>query len=610
MRFGPFEVDLRSRELRKSGMKLRLPGQPFQVLVVLLEHSGDVVTREALRSMVWPGNSFGDIDHALNKAIARLREVLGDCTDTPRFVETLPRLGYRFIGPVENIAEIPREVVPNEIPPRDGAISHAGRSRQLLFGLALLLAASGVLFVIGSRVKSPRHAAIHSLAILPFENLSGDPAQDYLADGMTDEVIAIVSRSSGLRVISRTSVMPYRKMQRSLPEIARELGVDAILQGSARRDGSRIHATAQLISVNTGKQVWAESYDRNSKDIGSLQNELAQAVVEQTGVTVLAASSPRKSVSPEAYDAYMLGKYYAASGKSEKARECFRTAIELQPDYAAPWSGLSRYYGGIGVVGRVRSDEVRSLQEATARKALELDDSLPEAHNDMAALYYFFKWDWPRADRESARAIELNPSYAEGHHIRGYVLQTLNHPEEALREQKLAMALDPLPRPDVMVVAFIQARQFDAAVKDAQLRVEAQPESANRHGALAAALWFKGMEKEAAEELETSLRLNGDKDSALMVHRAFARGGYRAVLESQLKQLKKDASERYVSPMEFANIYGDLKRKDEALSYLEAAYQERSPKLVHIQHNPHLYLLHAEPRYQAIVKKMGLRQVD
>jgi TolB-like protein/DNA-binding winged helix-turn-helix (wHTH) protein len=601
IRFGPFEADLRSKELRKSGLKLRVQGQPFQVLLVLLRRSGEVVTREELRSAVWPESSYGDVDHALNKAIAHLRDVLGDSAGTPRFVETLPRVGYRFIAAVTAISEEPDPAAPQS----QLALSSRKGWRILLYSAAAL-AAVGVLLATISWRRPPRTASIRTLAVLPFENLSSDQGQDYFVDGLTDELITTLAQTSGLRVTARTSVLQYKKAHRPIGEIARELGVEGILEGAVSRNGNRIHVNARLMNATTGTNLWAQSYDRDAGDVDALQNELAQAVVAQAGSSQSAVSKPRRPINPAAHDAYFLGKYYATAGEAKKGRESFQKAIELQPDYAEPWAGLAHYYGGIGVAGVVNPEEVRGQFEATARKALELDDSLAEAHNMMAALYYFYKWDWQQAERESARAIELNPSYAEAHHIHGYVLQSLNRPDEALREQKIAVELDPLPRQWLMIVSFFQTRQFDAALKDAKMRVEVRPKSGGLHGLLSAAFWFKGMEKEAAEELETSMRLDGDPESALAVHRAFARGGYKAVLEYHLGELRKDAAHGYVSPFLLAEACSDLKRKDEALSYLEAAYQERSPKLVHIQSTPRFDFLHSEPRYQAIVRKMGL----
>ncbi len=283
--------------------------------------------------------------------------------------------------------------------------------------------------------------------MLPLENLSGDPAQDYFADGMTDELITILAKNSGLRVISRTSAMQYKKAHRPLPDIARELGVDGILEGSVGRFGGRVHVNVQLVHAPSDTHVWAESYDRDLSDVSALQNELARTIARQVGLTVSVSASPQRRISPEAHDAYLLGRYYWFAEDYKKSGQYFQKAIDLQPDYAAAWSGLADYYGAIAVTGQARPEAVMPQAEEAARRAVALDDSLPEAHNSLAAIYLFYRWDWERAERESARTVELNPNFAEGHHLRGYVLQTLNRTDEALQEQKKAMELDPFARP-------------------------------------------------------------------------------------------------------------------------------------------------------------------
>lgn len=603
--FGSFEVDLRSKELRKCGVKLRLQGQPLQVLLILLEHNNEVVTREELRSAVWPRNSFGDVDHALNKAVGHLREVLSDSPETPRFIETLPRIGYRFVGQVEWIAEKPAEPRRDVLPSGPHITQHWSTKKSARLWFAILVAIGLLLAGTWWKFQS-RQPPIRSLAVLPFENLSSDPGQEYFVDGVTDELITKLAKNPALQVTSRTSVMHYKKDHPSLGEIAKELRVDAILEGSVSRNGNRVHVTAQLIHASTDTHLWAESYDRDLKDISYLQSELAQTIAKQVGLNASPDPKREKWINPAAHDAYLLGRYYWFGGPLEKSREYFQEAIDIQPDYAEAWSGLAHYYGSIGSRGTGPRSSIIAQVEAAARKSVELDDSLPEAHNAMAGLYYFYEWDWERAERESARTIELNPSYAEGHHLRGYILQTLNRTDEALQEQKRSMELDPYARPWLMVRALIHARQFDAALKDARKRSEHDPDNASAHEVLSNAYWLKGMEQEASSELEQSLTLGGKKDAAARVHNAFQRGGFRAVLELQLNELKQSAKNRYVSPMDFAELYGCLHRKDETLRYLEASYRERSPQLVHIQSNPIFDFVHSEPRYQTIVKNMGL----
>jgi len=286
--------------------------------------------------------------------------------------------------------------------------------------------------------------------------------------------------------------MQYKKAQRPVRDIARELGVDGILEGSVGRSGGRVHVNTQLIYAPSDTHIWAESYDRDLQDVGSLQTELAQTIARQVGLRVSAPASPQRRISPEAHDAYLMGRYYWFAGNYEKSRESFQKAISLQGDYAAAWSGLADSYLATGLMGGgARREAVAAPGEEAARKAVVLDDSLAEAHNTMAAYYFFYLWDWAHAEQESARALELNPGFAEGHHVRAYVLQALNRTDEALQEEKKAMELDPFARPCELTRALIHARRFDAALNEARLRAEAQPDNSCTHGYFSDAYWSR-----------------------------------------------------------------------------------------------------------------------
>ena len=641
IKFDEFALDCDRYELLCAGDPIKLEKLPMELLILLVEKGGHLVTRQEIVERLWGPGVFLDTEHGINTAIRKIRQVLRDNPEQSRFVQTVTGKGYRFIAATSAISsrngngsvawtgsastQIAQSDTDQKNPDRDIA-DHAlptasttepargfgmvWRSASLLLVAAMATAA----LVVGLNVGDVRsrlfartaQSRIHSLAVLPLENLSGDPAQDYFADGMTDELITMLARNSGLRVISRTSVMQYKKAHKPLPDIARELGVDGILEGSVGRSGGRVHVNVQLVYAPGDTHVWAESYDRDLSDVSALQNELARTIARQVGSTVSASASPQRRINPEAHDAYLLGRYYWFAEDYKKSRQYFQKAIDLQPDYAAAWAGFADSYIASAASGEARSSTVMPQGEEAARKAVALDDSLAEAHNSLAAAYLFYRWDWKRAERESARAVELNPGLAEGHHLRGYVLQVLNRTDESLQEQKKAMELDPFARPWVLVLALLDARQFDAALNEARLRSEAHRGDPELHGFLFAAYWHKGMEKEAAQELETSLQLEGQKELALAVHRAFERGGMNAVWEWQLSNLKKRSAKTYVSPLHFAGLYACLKRKEEALHYLEEAYQERAPRVVFIPNNGNFDFLHSEPRYQAIVKKMGL----
>ena len=629
--FGPYALDLRSGELRKFGTKVKMGEQAFQILCLLLERPGEMVTREELRARLWADDTFVDFDHGLNSAIQRLRDCLSDSAEKPRWIETVPRRGYRFVGQLEwSDGSASSEILPQtsgESQNRNsdgegeaqasGSVGiseglervkgHGGRIALLVVAaLFLFLVAIPLVRRIQGRSSARQALLIRSLAVLPLENLSGDPAQEYFADGMTDEVITMLAKNPSLRVISRTSVMQYKKVHRPLREIAQELGVDGILEGSVGRSGKQVHVTAQLIHAASDTHVWAESFDRDLSDVGSLQNELAQTIAKQVGATTSASGRPERRINPEAHDAYLLGKYYWFAHEYKKSRGYFQKAIDLQPDYAAAWSGLADYYIASAVAGEYPPEAVMPQGETAARKALELDDSLAEAHTAMAADYYFNRWDWPAAERESARAVDLNPGFAQAHRLRSYVLGSLNRTDEALQEQKKGMGLDPFATPHGLVAALIGARQFDAAVNEARLRLEAQPDSADLHDMLSQAYFYKGLEKEAEQENERALQLAGEKDLLAEHVQVYRRGGFRAVITWRIEVLKRRAAKQYVSPTNFADTYAQLGHREEAIRYLEESYRERSPDLVFVQNDPNFDFVHSDPRYRAIVNKMGL----
>ena len=628
--FGPYTLDLRSGELQKGGYRIKMGEQSFTILSMLLEKPGEMVTREELRAELWADDTFVDFDHGVNSAMQRVRDCLSDSAGKPRWVETVPRRGYRFVGQVEwsdEGSESEASTLDPEATRQAGlearVFNGTGRAdshldprpwpprRRLVFGLGLALALVALAALpairwIQQSQSKKRAERIRSIAVLPLENFSGDPSQEFFADGMTDELITMLAKNPALRITSRTSVMQYKHAHRPLPEIARELGVDGILEGSVGRTGNRVHVTAQLIHGPSDTHVWADSYDRDLSDIGSLQGELARAIAQQVGVTKAVFGQPEKSIRPEAHDAYLLGRYSWFAFETEKSQQYFQKAIDLQPDYAAAWSGLGDSLTLKAVLGEAVPSAVMPQAESSVRKALELDSSLAEAHNAMAAIDLFFSWNPSAAEEESVRAIELNPGLAEPHHLRAKILNVLNRTEEAVQEQRKAMELDPFARSWGMARAFLGARQYDAALQDARARSDSQPNNPDLHWMLCLGYRFKGMEKESVEEWKRALELQAQPALADALRRAFQSGGYRGALAWDLSLLKDRSKNGYVSPMEFAHAYAQLGRNDEAFRSLDAAYREHATGLVEIQFSPELDGLHGDPRYRALIKKIGL----
>jgi TolB-like protein/DNA-binding winged helix-turn-helix (wHTH) protein len=614
-RFGPYELDIRSGEVRKFGIRLKLGEQPLRILILLMENPGELVTREELRARLWSHDTFVDFDHSLNSAVQRLRAALSDIADKARWIETVPRRGYRFVGAVEwsqpNGSSPATESIstsqPAEHPLPEPPAQAMPPSRFLGWRsvgavLVLLLAAATIVKIVqGERTRSAA-APIRSLAVLPLENLSGDPSQEYFADGMTDELITALAKNHALRIVSRTSAMQYKGVRRPVRDIARDLGVDGILEGSITRSASRVHLTVQLIHARSDTHIWAESYDRDLSAAFSLPSELSQTIAKEVRLAV-SSPAPQPHINAEAHDAYLHGRYYWFSDHSAPSLEYFEKAIQLQPDYAA-WSGLSDYYGGSAVGGQLDPQKVRSKWEAAARKAVELDDSLDEAHNSLAALYFFGDWDCAHADAESQRAIALDPNYAEAHHLRSYILMAMNRPGEAVQEQKRGTEADPFQRPWALGFTYYRVRQFDAAITELRLRADASPRDGGTRFILSDAYWSKGMFKEAAQEMEQGFLTDGDRASADAVAHAFQHGGSQAVAEWRWQNTKTAARQGYASPWWMALDCARARHKEETLKLLEVAYREHSPRLIFLQNEPLFDFLHSDTRYQSLAKKL------
>jgi TolB-like protein/lipoprotein NlpI len=438
--------------------------------------------------------------------------------------------------------------------------------------------------------------------VIPLANLSGDPAQEYFADGMTDELITVLAKNRSLRIVSRTSAMQYKGVNRPVRDIARELGVDGILEGSVSRAGNRVHTTVQLIYAPTDTHIWAESYDRDLSEVIFLPEELSQTIAKEVKAAV-SPPTPRHSISPEAHDAYLQGLYFWYRGDFDHSQQYFQKAIELQPDYAAAWAGLGDSYG-VRAGGDTPPQAAFAKNEEYSRKALELDDSVAEAHNSMAALYFFHAWDWNRAEAEARRAIELNPNLAAAHHLRCYILFALNRNAEALQEQKQATEIDPFAQPWHLGRAYLYLRQYDAAINELSARAAVQKEDGIEF-ILSDAYRFEGMNKEAAQHLELAFLAEDDQHSAEAVRRGFDQGGYRAVAEWLLRRDQDKARKEYVSPFALALDYARLERKDDTLHFLDGAFQERNPAMAFLQKYPDFDFLHSDPRYQTLEKKMG-----
>jgi TolB-like protein/DNA-binding winged helix-turn-helix (wHTH) protein len=622
--FGDFRLDCGKFELCRKGRRLKLERKPLELLVLLVTKHGQVVTRNEIAQCLWEREVFVDIEHGINTAIRKIRQVLGDSSDLPRFVQTISGSGYRFIAPVTAVEpEEPTQPSGDavELPPVPPEISAtpfippATKPHHRFWVVTALcfcvLAAISTL-TLGPHPLAARflerdpHAAIASLAVLPLANLSGDPNEEYFADGMTDELTTMLAKDSTLRIVSRTSAMQFKDAHRSLPEIARALNVDAILEGSISRSSSQVHMTLQLVRGDTDSHLWAESYDRGADDVAALPDDAARVIAARLNSATLAHANARY-IKPEAHDAYLRGHYDWVVGRNEDAGRYYQRAVDIQPDYALGWTGLADYYA-MGALGGV-VDPLQALPqaEAAARKAVELDDSLPRAHATLGGMIFFNHGDGVQALNELTRATALDPHDGEDFHLHARILCALGRYDEAIAVQKQSTAINPIEHPGAMAEIYRCTRQFDAAISDGEMRLKDFPVAADILGELADGYHWKGMDKEAVEMLARQISAKGDLALSAAVRRAFETGGYAAVVRCRLAAVEKRARTARVSTFALADLHGRLNEHDETLALFEQGVNERDPLLLLLaQSDPAFDFLHADPRYRSLIQKMGL----
>ena len=636
LRFGVFELDRRSGELRKQGVRVRVQEQPLRVLEALLAEPGEPVTREALRQRLWPDDTFVDFDNGLNRAINRLRAALGDEADNPRFIETLERRGYRFIAPV-GLVDMPSSPAPAPAPETTPSAPETttpptGRGRGRNVWLAGALAAAALLAVLIAftpvlrrSADTPDHPRIRSLAVLPLANLTGDPAQEYFSDGMTDALITNLASLPALRVISRQSVMRYKGSATPLPEIARELGVEGVVQGSVVRSGGRVRITAQLVHAPTDRHLWAHSYERRLEDVLALQGELARAIAEAVQISVGTKEGRRldvqRAVKPDAYDAYLLG-WHQGNQRTEqgldRALGHFRAAVASDPDFALAHAGLALTYGPRQVYAYVPPGTGLAEQKAAALKALELDPGLAEARVALGAARTI-EWDWDGAEAEFRSALELNPSSSVGHGFYAWHLRSRGLLAESLRHHRRALELDPL---NVLVnrglaLTLAALGQDEAALAQWNRALELDLDHPYTHLGLALLHFERGRRGEGSRHLEraSGVALEGPLGMASLAV-AQAASGDRHEARRLLDNLEAESARRYVSPVLPAMIHAALGENDRAFVLLDKACAARDPALISIQVGDIGALLHlaradlaalrADPRFGTLLGRMGL----
>ena len=629
LRFGVFEMDLPAGELRKHGLKIRIQEQPFQVLAMLVQNAGKVVTREDLQKKLWPADTFVDFDHGLNKAINKIREALSDSAESPRYVETLSRRGYRFLAEVKDADApvrspgLPTQPQPSEeVRDRPDVTGKLAVHKQLLRLHAWKISAFALLALMASLATWRLHSLMHrppvirSLAVLPLESLSSEASQDYFADGMTDELISDLGQISALRVISRTSVMTYKHARKPLPQIARELNVDAVVEGTVLRSGDQVRITAQLIEAATDKHLWSQSYEGELRDTLTLQNKVASAIADQIRINLnpqeQAALKNTKFVNPQAYEFYLKGRYFwnkrTADGL-KVALAYFNQAVDEDPKYAQAYSGLADTYALLGdwQYAAMTPKEALPKAKAAAIKALELDSTLGEAHNSLAFVLDGFDWDLDAGGKEFRQAIDLNPSYATAHHWFAWHLSLLGRYDEAIAEMRKAENLDPLSliiNADLAEL-LVLAHSYDESIRQSNKTIEMDPNFAMAHNQLAQGYLEKHMYSEAVTELEKAVRLSGGSPTCIAnLARAYAASGKRSEAIRLLSGLQKRSNPTYSYGSEIATIYASLGNRDQAMNWLEKAYEERFNPGVLLR--PGFDPLRSDPRFEDLVHRIGL----
>jgi len=635
--FGAFCLDPAEHTLLRDGQPIPLRPKVYDLLVVLVENRGHLVDKEQLMSSVW-AEEFVE-EGNINKNISMLRQALGESGGGTKFIETVPKRGYRFVAEVREVndnrqAELltqaaarpthehqpPRENNEQSLPLPPLMQSQVKRFNKhwiALVGVPLLVLAAIVYVVLTRQRSRSATPAVRSIVVLPFQNLSGDASQDYLVDGVTDALIGDLAQIGALRVISRTSAMHYKGTNKSLPEIAKELNVDAVVEGTVQRSGERVHVRAQLIHAASDSHLWAADYDRDSRDILDLQSEVARAIASEVSIKITPAEQrllvPKRTIARAAIDNYLQGRYFWNRRTEEDMRKAigyFEAAISADANYAQAYAGLADSYNQLGTVmiGVMPPSEARRTGEIAARKGLEIDNEVAEAH---AALAYenFFNWNWASAEEEFKRSIQLNPNYASAHSHYGLYLVARERIDEAVAETNRAQELDPLSLSISASRGFLlmNARRYEEAIEQERRVIAIDPNHYQAHWFLALTYLANQQIDQAIATSEKAVAISNRAPAALgvlgMAYGAAGRKGEANQILNELLQLEK---QRYVSPMAFVYVYTGLGNKDQSFAWLEKAHQERSNGIAFFKVSPTVDQLRSDPRFADLLKRIGL----
>jgi len=629
--FGEFRLDLQNRLLRKGNEPIALTPKAFDILVLLIQRGGQVVAKDELMQAVWP-DSFVE-ESNLTQTVFMLRKALGETSDQ-RYVLTVQGRGYRFAPKVEAIPHRGLTTVLNPVDQEKESGRETAKPlspgkwtsmRGALACVALvLIAVVALLWLYPSfSQRTSSSVPVRSLAVLPLQNLSGDPSQDYFADAMTDELITSLAKVGSLRVTSRTTVSLYKHTSKTLPEIARELKVDGIVEGSVVRSGQRVRVTAQLIRASADQHLWAETYDRDVGDSLQLQSEVARAITQQVRAQLTpelnAQFTASHAVNPDAYDSYLRGRYYIYNvsftdrDTLSRAKDAFEDAIKKDPNLSPAYSGLAQTYVSMALFGGTSSPNEAFAQARDAiRKAIELDPNNGEAYDALGALKWRADFDWKAADEAFSKGVALGPSYSCAHEDRAIFLALMGRRAESLAELEKSKQIDPGPvSAGAELGVLIQLRDWPRLLDSSRQQLVSNDNDWLMHANLG--LGYEGTGKfiEAIAEYQRAIELsNGDDLNAVAsLGHAYAVAGRRSDATRVLHDLEQKSREGKASSYLPATIYAGLGDKDKALTLIEKAYKDKSLDLGWIfKSDLRTETLRGEPRFQAILRQTGLNQ--
>ena len=645
--FGPYLIDPGERLLLRDGEPVSLTPKCFDLLVVLVENSGHLLTKDELLARLWPGQFVEEANLSFN--VSSLRKALGPEPNGRRFIETVPKKGFRFVAPVEQRRHDELRVENPSVPeleesemkrPANGglpepssvqtralgeatnnkATGKTGAAGKLWLGSIMVasLALAGLVYVFFIRQNQPSQPSVTSIVVLPLENLSADPSEEYFADGMTDALIGDLAKIGELRVISRTSSMHYKGTKKSLPEIARELKVDAVIEGTVQRSGDRVRIRAQLIYAATDQHLWVQTYERDMREIFELQSEIALAIAREVQIKLTPAeqgrlTTPRQRVNPKALDAYLQGRYLFWNKRTkenlQKSIEYFQSAIKEDSTYALPYAGLADCYNSLGAVqfGALPPKEARSRAEKAAVKALELDPSLAEAHSALGSVQHY-NWKWNEAEQEFKRAIELNPNYANAHNLYASYLMSRGRIDESIAASNRARELDPLSLAISVQRAYLleNARRYDEAIEQLNHVIAVDQNHYQAQWMLGHTYAMNGQLDQAIAAAEKAVALSDRAAGALgMLGMIYGLANRRVEANKVLQELLTLNEQRYVTPAALAYVYIGLGDRDQAFAWLEKAYEEQSNFLAYLRVVPVADPLRSDPRFDELVRRVG-----